>query len=92
MSESPLRKLPRLPHIKVMEHAEAIQKEINTELFMNEETQTIYFQKYYRTVLQYAYDLGEQLHVDSEIKQFVVDSKFEISVLIEFPKLSFIEI
>jgi hypothetical protein len=39
-----------------MEHAEAIQKEINTELFMNEETQTIYFQKYYRTVLQYAYD------------------------------------
>ena len=51
-----LRRSPRLPHNIVMKHAKAIQKENNTELFMNEDTKTIFFKKYYHTVLQYAYD------------------------------------
>jgi len=40
----------------IKKHAEEIKKEIKNESFINEETNTIYFKKYYRTVLQHAYD------------------------------------
>jgi hypothetical protein len=51
-----LKRSPRLSHDAIKEHAEEIKKEIQNESFMNEETNTIYFKKYYRTVLQHAYD------------------------------------
>ena len=56
MSDSPLRRSPRLSHNVIQEHAEAIKKEIQNESFMNEETGTIYFNKYYRTILQHVYE------------------------------------
>lgn len=56
MTDSPLKRSPRLSHNVIKEHAEEIKKEIQNESFINEETNTVYFKKYYRTVLQHAYD------------------------------------
>ena len=40
----------------LMKHVNSIQKEFNTESLMNDDQKTIYFKKYYRAILQHAYD------------------------------------